>query len=396
VISGHTHLRPDVVRYVTDADGRQVPIMQPAPFGIEVGRAELVFSDGRPSLDTDSSRTRFIQVDDTLLPTTDAAVLGELTGVIAALETHTAAGPSFLEKTLTVVSGGTSVVDDPAVSGDLYYKVLGHTAFDVPGPRPAVVGVRSGETDALNLDTDAMWAVANDFSTTTTTTEVAVQASGAIRSDLAKGRTGDLSFADIYGVVPLGGDPVEGSPGYPLLRFYLAAGELWAAFEYTLLASTQDSDFYLSPAGLEIVFDRSGAPFDLASKSGGWITRMTLVGVDGARAPIFDKAISPGTAGWLVSPTTRLVSVVTSLYVAAFAQSAGITPRDATGSPIAGLTSAILTGPGGFHWKDHQTLALYIARACAGNGGELPASYDETSTPGQVPRRITCTGAVCP
>ncbi len=397
VVSGHTHLQPDALRYATDLDGRQVPIMQPAPFGIEVGRAELVFSGGRPTLDTDPARTRFIPVNDTLLPTTDAAVLGELSGVIAALETHTT-GPSFLEQTLTVVTGGTPVADDPAVSGDLYYKVLGHTTFDVPGLRGAVIGVRSGETDALNLDTDAMWAVANDFSTTTTSTQIAVQASGPIRADLKKGKTGNLSFADIFAVVPLGGDPVEGSPGFPLLRFYLKAVEIWGAFEYALLASTLDSDFYLSPAGLEIVFDRSRPPFDPVSKLGGWITAMTLVDVAGNPTPIFDTAAAPATAGWLVD-ADGLISVVTPLYVAAFAQSAGITPRDATGAPLASIYGAILVGgtPGNtFHWKDHQALALYIGQICQANGGTLPATYDETDPAGAVPRRITCTGPVCP
>lgn len=395
VVSGHTHLRPDALRYAADLDGRQVPIMQPAPFGIEVGRAELVFAGGRPTLDSDPARTRFIPVDDTILPTADAGVLGELSGVISALETHGTA-PSFLEQTLTVVTGA-PVADDPAVTGDLYYKVLGHTTFDVPGLRGAVMGVRSGETDALNLDTDAMWAVANGFSTTTST-QIAVQASGPIRADLKMGKTGDLSFADIYAVVPLGGDPVEGSPGYPLLRFYLKAVEVWGAFEYTLLASTQDPDFYLSPAGLEIVFDRSRPPFDPASKRGGWITSMTLVDVAGNRTPIFDTAAAPLTAGWLVD-ADGLISVVTPLYVAAFAQSAGITPRDATGAPLASIYDAILVGgtPGNtFHWKDHQALALYIARICQANGGTLPAIYDETDPAGAVPRRITCTGPVCP
>jgi hypothetical protein len=90
-----------------------------------------------------------------------------------------------------------------------------------------------------------------------------------------------------------------------------------------------------------------------------------------------------------------LVSVVTTLYVAAFAQSAGITPRDDLGYPLAQVTSAILTGPG-FHWKDHQALALYIATSCQANGGTLPASYDESAAAGHLPRRITCAGAVCP
>jgi 2',3'-cyclic-nucleotide 2'-phosphodiesterase (5'-nucleotidase family) len=396
VVSGHTHLRPDVVRYVADPDGRQVPVMQPAPFGIEIGRAELVVQGGKATLDTDSARTRFVQVDDTTVPTTDAGIRGELAGIIAALENHGPSGASFLEKTLTVVNGGTPVVDDPAVSGDLYYKVLCRTTFDVPGTRPAIPGVQSGETNALNLDTDAMWAVANDFSSTTTTTELAVQASGPVRAGLAKGRSGDVSFADLFNVVPLGGDPVENSPGYPLVRFYLTAGEVKGAFEFGLLASAQDSDFYLSPAGAELTFDRSLPQFSAASPlTTGWITKLTLVDRAGARTPLFDRS-QAANSGWLVNPLTRLVSVVTPLYVAAFAQSAGITPRNASGAALGNVLDGVLSGPGGFHWKDHQALALYVAQACRAGGGTLPSSYDEASPAGAVPRRITCTGPVCP
>jgi 2',3'-cyclic-nucleotide 2'-phosphodiesterase (5'-nucleotidase family) len=390
VVSGHTHLRPDALRWATDPDGRQVPVMQPAPFGIEVGRAELVFRDGHASLDTDATRTRFLQVDDTTLASPDPGIRGELAGIIAALEMHTGSG-SFLEKTLTIVNGGVPVADDPTVLGDLYFKVLGHTTFDVPALRTAIPGVQSAETDTLNLDTDAMWSVANAV----TPTDVAIQANGTVRAGIDRGRTGGLAFADLYRVVPLGGDPVEGSPGYPLIRFHVTPAELWGAFEFSLLASLQDSDFYLSPAGLEIVFDRSGTPYDPVTHTGGWITRMTLVSPAGARTPIFDKSLNPGV-GWLVNPLGSLLSVVTPLYVAAFAQQAGITPKDATGTPLANVMLGVLLGPGGFHWKEHQALALYVREVCAANGGELPSIYDEATVEGAVPRRITCAGPVCP
>jgi 2',3'-cyclic-nucleotide 2'-phosphodiesterase (5'-nucleotidase family) len=388
VVSGHTHLRPDALRWAADPDGRQVPVMQPAPFGIELGRAELVFRDGGVTLDTDPARTRFIQVDDTTLPTADVGVRTELATIIASLELHTGAG-SFLERTLTIVNGGVPVPDDPTVLGDLYFKVLGHTSFDVPALRAVIPGGQSGETNALNLDTDAMWAVANAVAAT----DVALQANGPIRAGIDRGRTGALAFADLYRVVPLGGDPVEGTPGYPLLRFYVTPAELWAAFEFTLLASIQDSDFYLSPAGLEIVFDRSQTQYDPATHTGGWITRMTRVSPAGVRTPMFDKSLNPA---WRINPFGSLLSVVTPLYVAAFAQTAGITPKDATGAPLANVMLGALVGPGGFHWKDHQALALYVRESCAANGGELPSIYDEAMPEGTVPRRITCAGPICP
>jgi 2',3'-cyclic-nucleotide 2'-phosphodiesterase (5'-nucleotidase family) len=402
VLSGHTHQQPDAVLWATDLDGKQVPILQPAPYGLEVARAELVLEGGKATLDTSTTATRFLSVDDTILPTTDAGVLGELDKVIYSLESVPAgAGGSFLEQTLTLVEtvahGGvvTPVADVNTVIGDLFYRTVGHTDFDVPGLRAAKAGVRSGESAGLNLDTDAMWAVANNFSPSTTTTEIAVQASGPMRGDLKRGKTGQISFADVYNVVPLGGDPVEGTPGYPLVRFYLSAAEVWAAFEFTLLFSMQDSDFYLSPAGLEIAFDRSGAQFNPVTFTGGWITRMTLIDRAGVRTTIFDKSVNP-TSGWLIDPTKRLVSVVTTLYVAAFAQSAGITPRDSSGIPVTDLNSTILGIPGfGAHWKDHQALAAYVAFLDA-SYWTLPSRYDERTAAGHVPQRVLCAGPVCP
>lgn len=404
VLSGHTHRQPDVVLWATDAAGKQVPILQPAPYGLEVARAELVLEPGKATLDTASAVTRFMPVDDTIAPTVDANVLTELDGVVYLLESIPAAigaGPSFLEKTLTLVEtvahGGvaTPVVDDKAVLGDLFYKTIGHTSFEVIGLRPAVVGVQSGETSGLNLDTDAMWAVANGFSSTTTTTQVAVQASGPMRGNLLPGVTGQISFADVYNVVPLGGDPLEGSPGYPLVRFYLSAAELWGAFEFSLLYSTQDPDFYLSPAGLKLAFDRSGTRFNPTTGAGGWITKLTLVDRTGTPEAIFDKSLNP-TSGWLINPLTRLVSVVTTLYVAEFARAAGVKPRTSGGVEITDITTTILPISGtAAHWKDHQALAAWVAVLDA-TYGTLPPIYDETSTAGRVPQRVLCTGPVCP
>jgi len=63
---------------------------------------------------------------------------------------------------------------------------------------------------------------------------------------------------------------------------------------------------------------------------------------------------------------------------------------------MASVMEGVLVGPGGFHWKDHQALALYVGQACQANGGTLPTLYDESTAEGAVPRRVTCAGPVCP
>ncbi|MGB8930622.1 MAG: putative Ig domain-containing protein [Anaeromyxobacteraceae bacterium] len=377
VVSGHTHFQPDAVRYVADLDGRQVPIMQPAPYGSEVGRAELVIhASGRPTLDATATRTRFLPVDDRLLPSQDPTLLYTMATVVGGLENVVVAsmgGMTFLEANLSVITGA-AVVNDQAVLGDLYHYSLGKTAYDV-------IGLGAGETNGSDLDTDAMLAAAN----ATATTQIALQNRGAIRGDLVAGKTGALGFADVYRMVPNGGDPVENSPGYPLVRVYLAAGELWAALDKTAKKAVEDGDFFLVPSGLTYSYDSSRDP----TGTGSWIKKIDLVDASGAvTTPIYDDTVM-ANAGWLV-PSTTLVSTVTTLYVATFAQYAGVTLRDSTGVAIADPTTAILTRTGGSHVKDYQALAGYIFKECQANGGNLPTRYGAA-----VPRRALCSGPYC-
>lgn len=377
VVSGHTHRSPDAIRWVADLDARPVPVMQAGPYGLELGRAELVVhAASRAGLDADPARSRFIAIDDRIVPSQDAALVGELLAVIGALEQRSGDAPSFLEATLSLVTGST-VTDAPGL-GDLYYYEVGRTAFDV-------VGLRKGENDVLNLDTDAMLATANAL-VSSAPTRVALQNNGAIRGDLRVGATGSLSFSDLYNLVPNGADPVEASPGYPLVRFHVFAAELVGALDATVKMAASDPDFFLSPAGLTYAYDTSRDP------AGSWVSRVALVDGAGAETVLYDDALSPA---WRVDPFGVLVPVVTTYYVASFAASAGVTPRSESGVALASLADAILAWPGGSHVKDHQALARFVAARCAANGGTLPSAYDASTVEGQVPRRVACAGPYC-
>lgn len=389
VVSGHSHERPDVVRYATSLDGKQVPVMQPAPYGREVGRAELVFVRGQQAtLDTDPARTRFIAVDDRVAASTDADLRTELAAMIGALETRTGATPSFLEATLTAIEGA-PVTDDPAVIGDLYYRSLGHTTFDV-------VGLAPGETDLLNLDTDAMLVAANTFAGPTL---AALQGTGAIRGDLLVGKTGELAFADVYRMVPLGLDPADGTPGYPLVRFHLAAAELRGALELSLGLSLGNGDFFVSPSGLAVEYDLTRTPLVASNPlSTGWITRLAAVGAGGVETVLYDVAAggwaTPNPFGAPVPTWITPVPVVTTYQLGAFAVANGITPKLADGSPTT-LAASVVRRPGGTAVKDHQALGAYVKSIAGGTGG-LPSIYDASTPEGHVPRRMICSGLACP
>jgi 5'-nucleotidase len=380
ILAGHTHLQSGL-RVVTDPDGFGVPLLAAPPLGRAVGRVELMLHDGgRPTIIED--QTAFLPVDSTTVPTASTTVRGALAELIAGVEAE------FLPGTLSLIEGA-PVADDPDVAGDLYFRTLCSTSFPVVGLR------QPGENNALNLDTDAMLTLVNGLGLPT---EIALQNSGGTRADFFPG---DITMADVYRMSPLGGDPTTGTPGYPLVRVFMSTVELRAALEATLamggypLSPIYSPDYYLAPAGLRVVYDPSRAPFSMANPAGpGWITRMALVADDGAETPLYDLELSP-TAGWTIPDPTVLRSLVSTYYVASFAQYFGIVLRDQTGVPLASLDDAILTWPveGSPTIKDHQSLGWYLKTACGANGGSLPPIYDE-ETFGPVPRRVVCESAL--
>lgn len=380
VVTGHTHgLPPTGTELIADADARQVPVMQPAPYGNQVLRAEFVVENGQARFD--AGRDAFLAVDDSVPPTADQEIRSGISTALSSIES------SVLPGTLTAVLGR-SVGDNPLVVGDLYFYPLGTTTFDVTG------ATLPGETNALNLDTDAMLTVTKALGYTTT---VALQNAGSIRGDLAMGDTGTLAFADVYRMVSLGGDPFDTpqGPGYPLIHAYVVLAELRAAFELTFQMAGLNNDYYLGSSGLAINWSpsRAACTTPVACAAGpGWITRLATMDGSTELAVYYDLALNPAT-GWLVDPTTVLIPVVTPYLVAAFAGKMGVTLRDSVGTPVTDLSTLVVewTGPGTPspsvpNVKDHQALGAFINSPLFGLGGVIPSTYDAA-----VPVRAVCT-----
>ncbi|MBC8131937.1 MAG: bifunctional metallophosphatase/5'-nucleotidase, partial [Deltaproteobacteria bacterium] len=60
--------------------------------------------------------------------------------------------------------------------------------------------------------------------------QIAVEANGQLRADILKGTTGDIWFADLFRVTPLGIGPNQ-VPGFPLVTFYLNAKDIQSGLE---------------------------------------------------------------------------------------------------------------------------------------------------------------------
>lgn len=382
VVTGHTHgVSPTGVERIADADTKQVPVMQPAAYGNQLIRAEFVIENGQATFD--GGRAAFLNVDDSIPPTSDQEVRYGISTALSAVEAN------VLGPTLTAVTGG-AVVDDPLVVGDLYFYPLGTTTYDVTG------AVLPRETNALNLDTDAMLAVTKGVGYPTV--QVALQNAGSIRGDLIAGDTGTIGFSDVFRMASLGADPHELSPGFPLVHVYLPAAGLRGAFEQTLGMAYLNNDYYLGSAGVAVEWDPTRPTWVATDPAGpGWTTRFALT--DGVTETVYyDLALNP-VSGWLDAayPTT-LVHVVTPYLVAAFAGSMNVPLFAGDGTQITDLLDpaqfakvAVEWTPGGPNVKDHQALARYIRGLCLANGGELPLLYNQTA-----PTRVVCTVAGCP
>ncbi|MBI5479253.1 MAG: bifunctional metallophosphatase/5'-nucleotidase [Deltaproteobacteria bacterium] len=396
IISGHTHDPVEIPHLATGPDGHQVPIVQAGVFGPWLGRVELVLEPGaRPALVADQTKTRLIPVDDRIVPA-DTAVNDALVAIIRDLEETPVAGgnQSFLEAALSRIEG-TTVTDNPAVVGDLYYRVLGQTTFDVPG-RTHVT-----ETNGFNLAVDAMLTATEDVAGPTL---MAVSGAGVIRADIVKGQTGDLTVADLYRVLPLGFNPVDDSVGYPLVRFYLMFAEIKAALE--LSAMHKGGGFFLVPSGLHVYYDTSRPvqdqtnPIEVLNAQNGRITRITVDtnhadGLDDEDVVMFDLSRVGHEWESPLGDHITIHPVVTNLYVAQYAASVGVTLKNASGHEITAI-EAIVTRGDGSDQKDYEALLKYVRDECAANGGLLPSRYDGATLAGTVPRRMVCTGPACP
>ena len=384
IVSGHSHIALAAPQMATAPDGYKVPILEAGALGEYVGRMEFVLRAGqRPTLD--AANTRLIPVDDRVVPD-DSALLTKIEGIIQGIEANA------LEDVLSRIEGQ-SVVDDPNVVGDLYFREFGSIDFDIQGFR------RSEETNILNLSTDSMLAAAREFGGETL---ISVNASGSVRNNIKKGKTGKLTLADLYGIFPLGLNPLDGSIGYPLCRFYLFKVEIKGAFELAVSQGIIADALFLSPGGLRVEFDMSRPaanldPIALLDPQNGRVTKITLDttddGVENPTVVFFDLTVANDE--WLGGPADVLFPVVTSLYVASFAESAGVTLKDAGGGELS-LTEAILERPDGTDVKEFEAFISYVRDQAAANGGKLPARYNEAVAAGATPRRMICTAGPCP
>lgn len=138
---------------------------------------------------------------------------------------------------------------------------ISSTTFALEKASLTVTGIGSLAADSLRAVANQLKAL-NDGNPY----QIGVVASGVIRDDIYPGKTGAVTFSDVYNMLPLGISPNDQSvPGYPLMSVYATGLDVYTICEVGLsLSQMMGSDYYLNFSGLKIDYD----PLQAATFSG--------------------------------------------------------------------------------------------------------------------------------
>jgi 5'-nucleotidase / UDP-sugar diphosphatase len=265
IVSGHTH-----DKLMTPVTVGKTLIVAAGSYGAHLGRLELeVQKAGSMVVSVRSSAYTLQAIDDTIKG--DATTQAGIDAFIAGLDTVLTA------------------------NGLGYKKVLARTAFDLNTAAFA-------ESNLGDLITDAYLNVTRALDPAKPPV-LAVEANGSIRADVKKGTTGDIQFADLFRVNPLGIGP-DAKPGYPLVTYYLSGKDIKAGLEVAAgslaptLPQLADNAYFLQLAGAEADYAPAGQVFNR-------VRAVRLVPAGGGAPVAIDLA-----------NTTTCYKVVTSIYLA--------------------------------------------------------------------------------
>jgi 5'-nucleotidase/UDP-sugar diphosphatase len=220
------------------------------------------------------------------------------------------------------------LVDENVLAGHgwSYAQVLAETDFDLQAAE-AETGLGNLVADSIRWYVDRVDSDPGDPGRRVT---LAVESGGVIRDEILKGRTGRLTVADLFRVLPLGVG-LDGSMAYPLISIYLTGAEIRKALE--IVASVhplKGSDYFLQVSGARFTYNPRRVLFDRVSR----------------------VELGSAERGWTRLDTskgnTALYRVVANYYNSAFLKLIGgftfhildIVPKDREGKPIQDLADA--------------------------------------------------------
>jgi 2',3'-cyclic-nucleotide 2'-phosphodiesterase (5'-nucleotidase family) len=267
ILSGHLHINQTAV--TTSANPNTI-LVEPGEYGEYIARLDLQVD--KTSGKVTSYTSTNVPINDTIAgdPSMDYVVS---TLVNPAL--NTALAPAFTGLGLTGVHSilDTVAINDAPITTDsitpgftVGESVLGNLAAD--SYRNAINGIWASAYAASGAAVaDATMAAATGDANRV---QIAFVPGGVIRDAIAVSPPPNISFADLYNVLPLGGDPLDTSAlGYPLLTTYIKAIDIYTAVGISLQMGmiAANTDFVINYAGIYVVLggnaNGSGIGYDV-------------------------------------------------------------------------------------------------------------------------------------
>ena len=257
ILSGHNHRNQTAVRA---SPGCDTILVSPGEYGEYVARLDLKVNKHSGKVISYASTN--MPIDDAIASNgwtdyVDSIVSGVVNPALSA-----GLAPAFAGLGLTGVD---SILDTVAINNapittesitpgfPVGESVLGNLAAD--SYRNAINGIwasayvsSGGNVTVANAHMTAATGDANRV-------QIAFVPGGVIRDPLAVSPLPNISFADLYNVLPLGGDPLDTSAlGYPLLTTYLKAADIYTAVGISLQMGmfAVDSTYFINSAGIYV------------------------------------------------------------------------------------------------------------------------------------------------
>ncbi|HUN54690.1 MAG TPA: metallophosphoesterase [Smithella sp.] len=363
ILSGHLHINQTALK--TSANVNNTILVEPGAYGEYVARLDLKVDKTSGKISSYTSTN--VLIDDTILG--NAWMNGIVNNANSSL--NTALVPAFTAL-FGSSSGVSSILDTVAINDApitldsittgyaVGESVLGNLAAD--SERNAVNGIwaqayaeSGGNVTYANAKMTAATGDANRV-------QIAFIPGGIIRDPLAV-EAGTISFADLYNVVPLGGDPLDSSAlGYPLLTTYIKAQDIYIAVGISLLMGSYegDSDYYINFAGLYVhvlswpsTYYVYLCPTDTNASSPNY-------GLNGN--------FRTGTPGTLINPadTSTLYKITVDLYtlemmyeVASINPAYTIYTYDSGGTPVNASGNRVYTSTSGTTMRGWQAMEVW-------------------------------------
>ena len=258
IASGHTHT-PLASSHTVTSGGWNTQIIDAGAYGTNVARIDLTYHAASGTTTVDASSN---------LAMTDATLSAIGPGLVpdARIAAVVGAVDQQLNAQLAPFFRQTFPDYDPAKLGKGIYHPVGVAAqlmaSNSTSPLPAPNGLGDLAADAVRSVPNAIIAQtlvavgghpANFPSYDFTPFQVAVVATGVLRGRLEAGVP--LSFADIYGILPLGISPDSSQAlpiGYPLISSYLDLADLRKVCALQLVVQTKlaSPEYYLNISGI--------------------------------------------------------------------------------------------------------------------------------------------------